>query len=65
MECMKCHNEIFPCEVRGCNQEAEYEGWYRGTDPFTGKPIPHIILIKVCEEHINCLISADKKENKI
>lgn len=33
------HPDMLPkCEVSGCNNLAEYEGWYRCKDTFLGTP---------------------------
>jgi len=42
------------CEVAGCDEPAEYEGWYKVTDPM-GVPTGLIQLRRVCGDHKGAL----------
>ena len=64
--CPICGYEEILCEVSGCENEAEYEGWYRCTDPLLDTPTGLIQRRMVCIEHTTLLIGAEKeKENEL
>lgn len=53
--------EVFMCEVDGCYNDAEYEGYWRVKD-FAGIPTGLIQLRKVCPLHKSLLIGAEKEK---
>jgi predicted amidophosphoribosyltransferase len=55
--CPECGSRFIMeyCEVQGCENEAEWEGWYRAVD-FTGNTTGLIQIRKVCQEHKSLLI---------
>lgn len=59
--CPNCGYKEIPCEVPGCKEEAEWEGWYRVVD-FTGNPTGLIQKRMVCELHKFYLIGYGKEE---
>lgn len=58
MKCPCCGSEVEEdiCEVQGCTEVAEHEGWYRVLDPFLQTPTGLIQRRRVCGEHVNMLI---------
>lgn len=56
--CCGCEFEEVICDVAGCDNPAEYEGWWRAKD-FTGNATGLIRLVQVCEEHRTLLIGAE------
>ena len=40
--CPECGYKFIPCDIKGCEQWAEWEGWM-------GQG--HIVRVRVCEEH--------------
>ena len=55
--CPQCgyQENIITCEFRGCQNEAEYEGWYRVLD-FAGQPTGLIQKMRVCHICVKFLI---------
>ena len=55
--CSQCgHDEDFiKCGFRGCQNEAEYEGWYRVLD-FANQPTGLIQKMQVCHSCVKFLI---------
>jgi hypothetical protein len=43
------------CQVHGCQNSAEVEGWYESRD-FAGCPTGYMRLIKVCSDHKNVFV---------
>ena len=62
MKCPKCgYDEDFVSCIF-CDNEAEFEGWYRVRD-FAGIPTGMMQKIQVCKDHACCLIGNEKKED--
>ncbi len=62
--CSKCGTSLDDrCEVKGCGKVAEFEAWFRVTDPFTGKSIKKV-LMQVCEDHVKQSIPFQKNGEK-
>lgn len=55
--CPQCgyQENIIICEFRGCQNEAEFEGWYRVLD-FAGQPTGLIQKMRVCHSCVKFLI---------
>jgi hypothetical protein len=51
--------EIIRCEVSGCSEEAEYQGYWRVKDSFN-IPTGLIQLRNVCNGHKSLLIGSEK-----
>jgi predicted amidophosphoribosyltransferase len=63
--CPTCNQPIADkCEYQGCSKVAEYEGWWRATDPVFGKPTGLLQLRKACKEHAELMIGWNKKLGK-
>lgn len=39
------------CQIRGCNETVEYDGWFRVVDPVFGKPTGLLQRLLACEDH--------------
>ena len=50
-KCPKCGYVEEECEVSGCHEQWEWEGWYRVVDPFLHTPTGLMQKRKVCDEH--------------
>lgn len=52
-KCPLCGHDdgLETCEVTGCHNIAEYEGWYRHLDPLLQTPTGLLSRIRVCHEH--------------
>ena len=55
MKCPKCGYVENECEVSGCHEPSEWEGWWRAIGPF-GLPTGLIQRRRVCEAHKILLI---------
>jgi hypothetical protein len=58
--CPKCLEVAPICEVAGCLEYAEWEGWYRCLDPLMRTPTGLIRIMNVCNAH-RCFLIGGKK----
>lgn len=58
-ELISAIENVFPCEVTGCTELAEYTGWYRCKD-WTGRATGLIQKRSVCGGHTYMLIGGEE-----
>ena len=59
MKCGCCGQDVYTngiCQVHGCKNDAEFEGWYENKD-FSGTKTGYSRLVKVCSDH-KCMLVA-------